>query len=149
MSKQFHASLTLMLLAFLCLSFDSKCEEHHKNVTLEVRDAWIRVPIEGAFSASLYFKIYNSSIKTDYLINVEVDISEQVQIYKTVKYNGVSKSIEIEKVALPAKTEVKFEPMGIYLLMSNFNNKITKGDKIKFKLIFTNSGPINYSAVVK
>ena len=150
MIKKHHVTLLFIALAFFYPSHHSiGASSKESGITIEIKEAWIRYPIEGTMSTSLYFQIYNSSLKTDYLIKVESDIADSVQINKTVRYNGILKTIEVEKVALPSKTEVKFEPMGIYLLINDFKEKITKGTKIKFKLIFANSSPLYHYALVK
>lgn len=116
---------------------------------LSVNSAWIRAPIDDTSQLSLYFNIYNQGEQTDYLIDCKADISNKTIINKTVRINGINKTVVIEKVALPPKTEVKFQPLGIYLVIKNVSDKITKGDDIKVSLFFTKSGLIEFIASVK
>ena len=119
-----------------------------KKDLLIVSDGWIRAPIDEAVLVSLYFNIYNQSEQVDYLMSVQTNVGNKINIAKTVKINGINKSVFIEKVAIPPKTEVKFQPMGIYLVIGELNNKIKKGDRIKVKLSFAKAGLIELTATV-
>jgi copper(I)-binding protein len=119
-----------------------------KKDLLSVSDGWVRAPIDEAVLVSLYFNIYNQSEQVDYLMSVQTNVGNKINIAKTVKINGINKSVFIEKVAIPPKTEVKFKPMGIYLVIGELNHKIKKGDRIKVKLSFAKAGLIELTATV-
>ena len=120
-----------------------------KASTIDIKDAWVRATIEDAGSTSFYFNIQNLSEKSDYLLEVKSDISDEIHMQKTVSINGISKSVMIDKIVLPANTEVKFAPFGINVLLANVKKQIKVGSKVKLTLLFKNSPSIEIHAFAK
>lgn len=113
-----------------------------------VSDGWVRAPIDERSYLSLYFNLHNKSQQTDYLVKVETEVASQPDIVKTVKINGINRSVRIEKVAIPPKTEVKFQPMGLHVIVKDKGSTLTKGDKIKVRLFFAKAGLVEFIALV-
>jgi copper(I)-binding protein len=131
-----------MILCLCCVNFCSYAA--FASSRFVISKSWVRMPVEGAYLGSLYFTIYNASETSDYIVSVACDLAEETSMSKTVKINGISKSVMIDKVTLPAGTEVKFQPMGIHVLLKNIKSSIKQGSKLKITLFFAHSPPVTF-----
>lgn len=78
-----------------------------------------------------YFDLHNNNAYTDYLLKLEITkpFYQELKIHKTVIEKNIVKIININQLALPAKTKIKFSPNGIFIIGKSFpdmlENEIT------------------------
>lgn len=99
---------------------------------------------------TLYLTIENNTNKTDFLLKITSNFAKYCKIQKTIIENNIASVVAIEKISIPAKSKISFDPGSIHIYIKDLEKKtLNIGDKIKFKFFFENSGQIEVELIVK
>jgi periplasmic copper chaperone A len=112
-----------------------------------VNDPWSR-PALARGTGAAYFVIENP-LAADALIDAKSDVSEVVEIHKTVMAQGdVMQMMKMERITIPnGKTE--FKPGGSHVMFINLKRDLKAGETIALTLEFQNAGKINLQVKVQ
>ncbi len=113
-----------------------------------VSDPWAR-PALARGTGAAYFVIENPA-PADALIDAQSDVSEIVEIHKTVMAQGdVMQMMKMERIAIPANSKTEFKPGGSHIMFINLKRDLKAGETIALKIVFQNAGEINLQVKVQ
>ncbi len=104
-------------------------------------------PIPSNPSAA-YMTVYGGPEDAE-LLAVISDYARKVEMHETFEKDGMSSMVAIDKVAIPAKSEVKFEPGGKHLMLWGVSNDTIKRGTMPFILVFSTGKRIEVTGIVK
>lgn len=103
---------------------------------IEILNAWARGSNTSNNSA-IYLEIHNNS-DTDYnLVNVSSEVANKVELHNSfVDEKGVSQMKKLDKLVIPAKTNVILQPASMHIMLLDLRNTLKIGDKFALSLYF-------------
>jgi copper(I)-binding protein len=115
--------------------------------TFTVSDPWSR-PALARGTGAAYFIIENPG-QADALLSAASDVSEVVEIHKTVmEQSGTMQMMKMERIAIPSgKTE--FKPGGSHVMFITLKRELKAGDTFALKLYFEKAGEVNLQVKVQ
>ena len=115
--------------------------------TFTVSDPWSR-PALARGTGAAYFIIENPG-QADALLSAASDISEVVEIHKTVMADGgTMQMMKMDRIAIPSgKTE--FKPGGSHVMFINLKRDLKEGETFSLKLVFEKAGEVNLQVKVQ
>lgn len=109
------------------------------NQSLNVTDVWARPGIAGGNSA-VYLTISNPG-RADAVLGAQSDAAAQVELHQTkMEQSGAMAMHHQESIAIPAGGQVKFEPGGLHVMLTNLRHDLKAGDAFSVTLKFQNAG---------
>lgn len=116
--------LILFLFAFPSLAF---------ALEIKVKEVKVRFALAENYPTSIYFSIENSGNNLDYLVDGKIlDCPNcKTQINKTVFEKSIARIIKLDRIALPAKSNMNSEDFRIYISVDGLKSK-----KFRIKFIF-------------
>lgn len=106
---------------------------------LKVTDAYVQMnPVEGAPSA-LYFTVHGGPKDTE-LLSVVSEYVIKIEMHESGKdaKTGAMKMTPVEKVAIPAETNVEFKPGGRHVMLWGMNRVPVQTGKLEVEFVFGN-----------
>jgi len=126
-----RAPLALAALAILSLAGCAKEEQ------LMVTDAYVRYsPVPDNPSAA-YFTVHGGPQDVS-LIGVSSEVAIRSEMHETMPGGDMASMKPIMNVAIPAGSEVKFEPGGRHVMLWNINPGIKPPKSIRLQFAFSN-----------
>ena len=112
-----------------------------------VSDPWAR-PALARGTGAAYFIVENPG-QADALLSAASDVSEIVEIHKTVmEQSGTMQMMKMERIAIPSgKTE--FKPGGSHVMFINLKRDLKEGETFALKLVFEKAGEVNLQVKVQ
>jgi copper(I)-binding protein len=101
---------------------------------LQASEAWVREAPPGTTMMAGYVTLKNAGAKLQTLRKITSADFGMVEMHKTVTENGVSKMFGLDKLAVPAHGETRFEPGGMHLMLMEPKRALKAGDKIEMKI---------------
>lgn len=135
------------LFALLVLSVPYGLVYAKDSVT--VKDAWIADAPPIAKIRAAYLTLHNQGNHTVSVKSISSPDFAKVELHKTVVAAGMVKMEEVKHLSIEAGKSVEFKPGGYHLMLFNPTHKLTKGDKVKFKLELQNNMTTSFTAVVR
>lgn len=123
-------------------STDSSKDKDNKIQTkvesLEFINPWARPTMSPSNNSAAYLKIKNNSDKDYNLIGASaIDVANNVELHQTfVDEKGVSKMSLLNKIIVPAHSEIELKPGGMHIMLFDLKRSIISGDKFKLNLKF-------------
>lgn len=134
---------------------------------ITVRDAWAR-PVEagaggmamptmgGAMGAMgdagngvIYLTIVNSGAGADKVTGVSTEVATAVELHQTEIKNNVASMRGVSAIEVPAKGEVRFNPGGYHLVLTNVRRTLRAGDTFVLTLTFAHAGQVQATVQVR
>jgi copper(I)-binding protein len=119
-----------------------------EGISLDIENVWAR-PSMGNNTSAIYMDIKNPNDTNDVLVSVECSVAKDVMLHKTVKEQEIATMVHLDKLSIPAQTEIKLSPGGIHIMLSNLVKQLEVGDRFNLKLVFLKAGEINLDVLVK
>jgi len=118
--------------------------------TLEIIDPWARVPLTHNNTAA-YMTIHNPTDKEYTIIGASAAmVANDTELHKSfVDEKGVSKMSHIDKIVVPAKTDVALAPGGLHVMLINLKKSLKVGDQFIIKLKLKDEDAIDVKTFVK
>ena len=136
----------LVLINLLFCSLANACDSHKE---IKIKDSWVRATMGGSHMTAAYMNIKNDSDDADVLYKVTSKQAGKIELHKIVDEKGVSQMVQIDKIVIPAKQEVKLSPKGLHIMLFDLKGKLVDGEKIKMTLYFEKAGAIKLNVLVK
>ena len=118
---------------------------------LVVSDAWARASMSPNKNSVVYMKI-NNPTKEDYILigASAMDVANNVELHKSfIDEKGVSRMTPLDKLVIPAGSEVTLDEGGIHIMLLDLKNNLQAGQKIFIDLKFEGKDPVTVEAEVR
>jgi periplasmic copper chaperone A len=116
---------------------------------ITISGAWARPSFAGANSA-VYFIIENSGDQADSLLSAEANVSQLVELHQSMMdSSGMMSMHEQERVDVPAKDLIAFQPGGLHVMLVNLYEDLRPGDRFNLTLNFQNAGRVPVDVEVR
>ena len=112
----------------------------------QVKDVWARPGLAGGNSA-IFFKIENPG-EADLLLSASSDISDAVELHKTIMQDGTMQMVHQMNVPVPTG-ETVFKPGDLHVMLIGLKNDLKAGDTFSVTLNFQTTGERTLTVVVK
>jgi hypothetical protein len=100
------------------------------GVTLEVREPWIREAPPAASVMAAYMIIRNEGDSPAEITSITSPEFDHAELHRTMVESGVAKMVPVEKLRIPAGSEISLEPGGIHLMLFNPRRLLREGDSV-------------------
>ncbi len=115
---------------------------------IEIENPWVREASKYGNVSAAYMTIKNNGDEIDYLIDVNSDVAQIVQIHKMTYKNGVAGMERVKELEIPPKSKVDLTGQ-YHIMLIKLKKDLKAGQHVKLTLIFKKSGKITVDAVVK
>ena len=109
---------------------------------IEIVNPWARASLSPNNNSATYLSIKNTSDNQLTLIGAgAMKIANNVELHQSyVDEKGVSKMTAIDKIIIPANSEITLKPAGMHIMLLDLKRALKAGDKFKLDLRFQNIG---------
>jgi copper(I)-binding protein len=114
---------------------------------LSVDGAWVRLGAVPGSPAAGYFVVHGGPVPAT-LISVTTDVAIKSEMHETMTKGTMSEMAPLQRVEIPANTDVAFKPGGRHVMLFNVNPGITPERKITFTFAFSDGTRILQNANV-
>ena len=92
--------------------------------------------------AAARFVIQNATSVDDELVGVMSPDADGVAIHRSeIDAAGRATMSEVSTLAVPARSEVTFEPGGLHVMLTGLHRRLRAGDTVSLRLEFAQAGP--------
>lgn len=116
---------------------------------LMVDNAWIREAPPGATALAGYMTVMNKGDTPRVLVGASSPAFGRVMLHRTVMADGMAKMVHQEKVIIPAKGSVTFEPNDYHLMLMKPKQTLKAGDLVGITLQFENGDTLEVTHEVR
>jgi len=117
--------------------------------SLNVFDAWIRMPPPGTDLAAVYFTVRNVSPHSVTIEGAEADAAGMAMLHESRITNGKVEMRMRDTVVLAPGQNIAFAPNGLHLMLHGLNRKLLVGEKLPVVLLLTGGEKIAFTAAVR
>lgn len=136
-------TLTSLLLAPVALI--AACDE---APPVYVGQAYVRMNPNPEAPSAAYLTIQTGDAPVA-LRDVLSEAAVRVEMHEVVSEGGMMKMRAVDRVDIPAKSTVRFEPGGKHVMLWSINPQVVETGKVPMTLIFSNGDRIIVEAVVQ
>ena len=112
---------------------------------LFVDQAWVRLAAVPGSPAAAYFRL-NGGPTDNVLLTVTTEVAIKSELHETASTGGAMTMRPIQRVALPADSELSFAPGGKHVMLFNVNPGIKAGSRVPLVFTFVDGLRIEYNA---
>lgn len=118
---------------------------------IEILSAWARASLSPNNNSAAYLTIKNSSDNQYILTSAgAMKVANNVELHQSyVDEKGISKMTAIDKIVIPANSEVVLKPAGMHIMLLDLKRTLRAGDKFKLDLKFQGVGTKTVDVEVK
>lgn len=103
--------------------------------TVEVKDAWIRTPVQGQKSTGAFMKI--TATENMKLVAVSTPVAGVAEVHEMKMEGDIMKMRAVKGgLDLPAGKTVELSPGGYHLMVMDLKAALPKGSTVPFTLVF-------------
>jgi copper(I)-binding protein len=114
---------------------------------LAVDGVWVRLAAVAGRPAAGYFTIHGGPAPAT-LISVTTDVAIKSEMHETMTRGSMSQMTPLQRVEIPADTDVAFKPGGRHVMLFNVNPGIKRGSSVTFTFAFADGTRILHNADV-
>ena len=109
---------------------------------IQIINPWARASLSPNNNSAAYLTIKNTSNSQYTLIGAgAMRIANNVELHQSyVDEKGVSKMTSIDKIIIPANSEIVLKPAGMHIMLLDLKRALNAGDKFKLDLKFQGIG---------
>ncbi|MFK7967563.1 MAG: copper chaperone PCu(A)C [Rickettsiaceae bacterium] len=118
---------------------------------LTITDAWARQSMSPNNNSAAYMKISNPTDKDIVIIGASAsETANNVELHKSfVDEKGVSRMTSIDKIVVPANTDVELMPGAIHIMLFDLKKSLNVGDKFDIQVKIEGKNPLIVQTEVK
>ena len=116
---------------------------------LVISQAWIRPAPPNANSMAGYFKLENKTDTDISLVGAQSESFAMAMIHDTVIENEIAKMQHLDKLVIPANSEITLAPLGMHLMLMRPHEPLDLGDSASVTLISETGAELTQSIEVK
>ncbi|MES2491127.1 MAG: copper chaperone PCu(A)C [Pseudomonadota bacterium] len=98
---------------------------------LQISDAWVRTAPPGATVMAGYATVKNVGTQKRTIRDVSSKDFAAIETHKTLLEGGVSKMLLVETIDVAPKSEARFEPGGMHLMLFEPKRSLKAGDTLQ------------------
>ena len=103
--------------------------------TVEVKDAWIRTPVQGQKSTGAFMKI--TATENMKLVAISTPVAGVAEVHEMKMEGDIMKMRAVKGgLDLPAGKTVELSPGGYHLMVTDLKAALPKGSTVPFTLVF-------------
>ncbi|MBM3542069.1 MAG: copper chaperone PCu(A)C [Alphaproteobacteria bacterium] len=114
---------------------------------LRIQHPWARATTIDRSAG--YMAIANSGATADVLLSAESEMAGRIELHMTKTEGGVAKMIPLERVEIPAKKTISFQPGGMHLMFMGLKRKLAAHEVVPVTLVFERAGRVGVQFVVQ
>ena len=114
-----------------------------------IKEAWIPEPPPVASVLAAYLQIRNTSAKAIDIIKIESGHFTRIEIHRTIEKDGMMQMDHLEKLTIPAHSNIELSPGGLHLMLFNPKQTLRSGDKVVLEFVFSDSQRMTIHAKVR
>lgn len=109
---------------------------------IEFINPWARASLSPNNNSAAYLTIKNTSDTEYTLIGAgAMEVANNVELHQSfVDEKGVSKMVSIDKIIIPANSEIVLKPAGMHIMLLDLKKALNAGDRFKLALKFLTIG---------
>jgi copper(I)-binding protein len=128
---------TVILTMLLCgLAVVSQSADGKSPAAVQADSAWATPAGQGQIMAAAYISLRNRGKTPQILLGASTKVAAEVQMHSSEIKNGIARMRRIERLAVPARGELKLTPGGPHLMLMGLNRPLKAGDTITVHLRF-------------
>ena len=117
---------------------------------LVVEAPWSRASVGGAGAGGAFMMIHNGGHHGDRLISADSDVSERVEVHRTVMEDGVMRMRHAEDgVEVPAGGMAELKPGGFHVMFMGLRQPLEEGSSFPVTLVFERAGQVTVDVQVR
>lgn len=116
---------------------------------IEVSEARVRVPMPGKEVTVAYFTLHNRRDAAEHLDGVSSPIAGRAELHQHREEEGMMRMRKVERVALPAHSQLAFEPGGYHVMLFDLQRQPQTGEEVELVLSFADGSQLSVSAEVE
>jgi copper(I)-binding protein len=130
-------------------SEDAVVEE--KKTTLEISQIWARKSMSPNNNSAAYMKINNPTDQQITVIGASATVvANNVELHESfVDDKGVSRMTSIDKIVVPARSEIELKPGGMHVMLFDLKRSLSAGDKFTIDIKIEGMDPISVESSVE
>lgn len=109
---------------------------------IQIEQCWIRLLPTNLPSAG-YFTLQNNENKKIELIAAATPSYQQVMLHQTIETDGMTKMQRAEKIEIPAKGTLVFEPGGLHAMFEKPTSTLKVGESMQLELLFSDGQKVS------
>ena len=111
------------------------CTAAAARADVALREGWVAETPPAALATAAYGVLANGSDEAIELVGVSSPACERVEIHRTIDAGGVARMERVERLALAAGEEVRFEPGGMHWMLIR-PRSLASGEEVAIVLEF-------------
>ncbi|WPL19833.1 hypothetical protein Thiowin_04980 [Thiorhodovibrio winogradskyi] len=111
-----------------------------------VRDAYARAVPPGQGNSAAFMRIINPSAKALALVGASSSVARVVELHTHAREDGMMKMRRVERIEIPAKSEVVLQPGGLHLMLIELKQSLAPNDLVDLRLLFDNGSATEVTA---
>jgi len=118
---------------------------------LTITDSWARQSILPNNNSAAYMKISNPTDQDITIIGASAsETANNVELHKSfVDEKGVSRMTSVDKIVVPAKTDIELSPGGMHIMLLDLKKSLNVGDKFDIQIKIEGKNPLVVKTEVK
>lgn len=117
---------------------------------LVVSNAWTRTSSTPQNFTTVYMTIQNNSVNPCEIVAVSSHMANSIQIVQSfVDEDGVSRSVVLDKIIVPANSTITLQPSGIHIVLYKLKTPIKVGMTVPISLYLKDGRVFQISASAK
>ena len=141
-------SVAVLFIALVAVVFSASIQTA-SAASLNVVDAWLRIPPPGTEMAAVYFTLRNVSPHTVMVEGAEAPDARMAMIHESKVVNGKAQMRMRDNVVLAPGQTVTFAPNGLHLMLHGVHRKLLVGEKLPVMLLLSGGEKIAFTATVR
>ena len=143
-----RSSVPLLLALSAAGLFLASCERGGvPDGTVQVREAWVRLPAAASRPGAAYFRMEAGSEGTR-LIGVSTPAARWIELHESRTEGRLSKMRQRKEFEFPSRGELVFEPGGAHVMLFGLDRNLKPGDKVPLTFSFDVAPPVTVQAEV-
>jgi len=117
--------------------------------SLNVLDAWLRIPPPGSDVTAVYCTVRNVSPHAVTVTGAAAPAAAMAMIHESTITDGKARMRMRDSIVLAAGQSIVFAPDGLHLMLHGLNRKLFVGEKLPVMLLLSSGEKIAFTATVR
>ncbi len=142
-------TITLVLCALALTACTPSASRGAAQSPIEVTEAYIPQPPNGAAVAGGYLTIVNSAGEADSLIGAASPRAGRVELHEMRMDGAMMMMRRVDAIAVPARGETRLAPGGYHLMIFDMQTSFVVGDRVPVTFTFARAGAVQVEMEVR
>jgi len=120
-----------------------------QEVTVTVRDAWVRVPAPSKDETALYLVIENHGAAPRRIVGASSDAAERLEMHEMKMEKMMMRMTQVAEIPVPAKGKTSLNPNGLHIMLYRFKSRPAVGDSVNVTLRLDDGTMLPVVAIVR